>query len=99
MHFRFLLHIWVRVDCRPISQQIYNRTSSNSIRKETACKEYVEDQLNVARKNPPKYPFNEKGGNKYLEDISSIDSWSDKKAILSFFCQHSLIAQHTKFHI
>ena len=29
MHFRFLLHTWVRVDCRPISQQIYRRTSSN----------------------------------------------------------------------
>ena len=51
MHFRFLLHIWVRVDGRPISQQIYNRTSSNSIRKETGCNKYVEDQLNVARKN------------------------------------------------
>ena len=35
MLFRFRLHIWVRVDCRPISQQIYNykRTSSNLIKK------------------------------------------------------------------
>ena len=23
MHFSFLLYIWVRVDCRPVSQQIY----------------------------------------------------------------------------
>ena len=29
MHFRFLLYIWVWVDCRPISLQIYRRTSSN----------------------------------------------------------------------
>ena len=25
MHFRFLLYIWVRVDCRPTSQQIYKK--------------------------------------------------------------------------
>ena len=49
--FAFFLHFWVQVDCRPISQQIYKRTSSNSIRKKTGCDEYVEDQLNVAGAN------------------------------------------------
>ena len=48
MHFCFLLHIWVQFDCRPINQQIYNRTSSNSIIKKTVSDENVEDQLNVA---------------------------------------------------
>ena len=33
VHFHFLLHNWVQVDCWPISQQINKRTSSNSIRK------------------------------------------------------------------
>ena len=54
------LHIWVQVDCRPISKQIYKRTSSNSIRKKTGCDEYLEDHLNVASKNLAKYPFDEK---------------------------------------
>ena len=62
MHFRFLLHIWVQADCRPISQQICKRNSSNWIRKKTECDEYVEDQLNVASKNIAKYPFDYKDG-------------------------------------
>ena len=62
MHFRFLLYIWVRVDCRPTSQQIYKRTSSNLIRKGTGCDEYVEDQLNVASKNFAKYLFDDTDG-------------------------------------
>ena len=85
VHFHFLLHILVQVDCRPIGQQIYNRTSSNSIRKDIGCNKYDEDQLKVARKNLTKYLFDEKDGNKYLEDICSMNGWSDKKAILSFF--------------
>ena len=85
MHFHFLLHIWVQVDCRPISQQIYTRTSSNSIRKETGCNKYVEDQLNVARKNLAKYPFDEKDGHKYLEDICPMNGWSDKKKLFGAF--------------
>ena len=66
MHFRFLLHIWVRVDCRPTSQQIYKRTSSNLIRKGTGCDEYVEDQLNVASKNFGKYMFDDTDDKRYL---------------------------------
>ena len=99
MHFRFLLYISVRVDCRPLSQQIYTRTSSNSIRKETGCNKYVEDQLNVARKNLAKCPFDEKDGNKYFEDICSLNGWSDKNAVLSFFSRHNMTALHAKFHI
>ena len=78
MHFHFLLHIWVRVDCRPISHQIYTSTSSNSIRKETGWNEFVEEQLNVAKKNLAKYPFGEKDGNKHLEEIFSMNGWFDK---------------------
>ena len=74
VHFHFLLHIWVQVVCRPIGQQIYNRTSSNSIRKDIGCNKYDEDQLKVARKNLTKYLFDEKDGNKYLEDIFSINA-------------------------
>ena len=55
MYFHFLLHIWVRVDCRPKSHQIYNRTRSNSFRKETGFDAYAEDQLNVAVKNLAKF--------------------------------------------
>ena len=58
VHFHFLLHNWVQVYC----QQIYKRTSSNSIRKKTGCDEYLEDQLNVASKNCFNYPFDEKDG-------------------------------------
>ena len=47
-------------------------TSSNSIRKETGWNEFVEEQLNVARKNLAKYPFDEKDGNKHLEEICSM---------------------------
>ena len=90
MHFHFLLNIWVQVDCRPISQQIYKRTNSNSIRKKTGCDENVEDQLNVASKNLAKYSFDDKDGRKYLEDICSLNGWSDKKAILSFFSRYDL---------
>ena len=56
----------VRVDCRPTSQQIYKRTSSNLIRKGTGCDEYVEDQLNVASKNFAKYLFDDTDGKRYL---------------------------------
>ena len=35
--------------------------------------------------NLAKYPLDEKYGKKYLEDICSMNGWSDKKAILSFF--------------
>ena len=61
MHFRFLLSIWVRVDCRPTSQQIFKSTSNNLIRKRTGCDEYVEDQLNVGNKNFTKYLFDDGG--------------------------------------
>ena len=66
MHFRFLLYIWVGVDCRPRSQQICKRTSSNLIRKRAGCDEYVEDQLNVADKNFAKYLFDDTDGKIYL---------------------------------
>ena len=98
MHFRFLFCIWVRVDCRPTSQQIYKRTSSNLIRKGTGCDEYVEDQLNVASKNFAKYLFDDTDGKRYLEDICSMKGWSGKDAILNFFSRHDLTALHTKFH-
>ena len=49
--------------------------------------------------NLAKYPLDEKYGKKYLEDICSMNGWSDKKAILSFFSRHNLTALHTKFHI
>ena len=49
VHFHFLLHIWVQVDCRPINQQKCKRTSTNWIRKTTGCDEYLEGQLNVAQ--------------------------------------------------
>ena len=98
MHFRFLFYIWVRVDCRPTSQQIYKRTSSNLIRKGTGCDEYVEDQLNVASKNFAKYLFDDTDGKRYLEDICSMKGWSEKNAILNFFSRHDLTALHTKFH-
>ena len=75
----------MQVYCRPISQQIYRRTSRNLIRKKTGCDEYPENQLNVASKNLAKYPFDEKDGKKYLEGICSMKGWSDKKAILNFF--------------
>ena len=64
MLFRFRLHIWVRVDCRPIKQQICKRTNSNSIRKKTGCDEVNEDKLNMASKNLLKYPFDKKDGKK-----------------------------------
>ena len=88
----------VRVDCRPTSQQIYKRTSSNLIRKGTGCDEYVEDQLNVASKNFAKYLFDDTDGKRYLEDICSMKGWSEKNAILNFFSRHDLTALHTKFH-
>ena len=75
----------MQVDCTPLSQQIYSRTSGNLIRKEIRCNENDEDQLNVARKKLAKYLFDEKDGNKYLEDICSMNGWSDKDAILIFF--------------
>ena len=55
--------------------------------------------MNVARKNLAKYPFDEKDGNKYLEDICSMHGWSDRNAILTSFSRHNLTAQHTKFFI
>ena len=67
--FHFLLRIWVQVDRTLTSQQIYERTSSNSIRKKTGCDEYLEDQLNVAGKNLAKYTLDEKDGRNNLEDI------------------------------
>ena len=69
MHFHFLLHIWVQVDRTLTSQQIYERTNNNSIRKKTGCDEYLEDQLNVAGKNLAKYTLDEKDGRNNLEDI------------------------------
>ena len=84
VHFRCLLNIWVWVDCRPIRQQIYTRTNSSSIGKETGCNEYVEDQLKIARKNLAKYPLDEKDGNKYLEHICSMNGWSDLKFVKYF---------------
>ena len=53
----------------------------------------------MARKNLANYPFDEKDGNKYLKDICSMNGWSDKNAILSFFSWHNLTALHTTFHI
>ena len=51
MHFHFLLHIRVRVDSRPISQQIYKELSTSIRRRQDVMNEYVKDQLNVASKN------------------------------------------------
>ena len=50
------------------------------------------------KKNPAKYPYDEKYGKKYLEDICSMKGKSDKNAILNFFSRHDLTALHTKFH-
>ena len=85
MHFHFLLKILMRVDWNRMSQQIHKRTSTNSIGKKTRWDDYVEDQLNVASKNLTKYPFDDEDSKKYLEDICSIKSCSDKNAILNFF--------------
>ena len=62
----FLLQICVRVDCRPISQQIYKRTNSNSIKKTTGCDENVKDQLNVASKNLAEFTSYDKDDKKYF---------------------------------
>ena len=43
--------------------------------------------MNILR---TKYPFDEKDGKKYLEDICSMKGWSDKKAILNFFSRRDL---------
>ena len=80
VHFHFLLHIWVQVDRTLTSQQIYERASSNSIRKKTGCDEYLEDQLNVTGKNLAKYTLDEKDGKKYLEYICSMKGWSDNNS-------------------
>ena len=77
MHFRFLVYSWVRVDCRPTSQQIYKKNISNLIRRRTGCDGYVEDQLNVANKNFAKYLFDDTDGKRYLEDICSMKGWSE----------------------
>ena len=53
--------------------------------KKTGYDEYVEDQLNMASKSFAKYPFGEKDGKQYLEDICAMSGWSDKKTILYFF--------------
>ena len=53
----------------------------------------------MGRKKLAKYPFDEKDGDKYLEEICCMNGWSDKNAILSFFSWHNLTAIHTKFHI
>ena len=84
MHFRFLLHIWVRADCRPISQQICKRNSSNWIRKKTGCDELLRTSWTWLVKTSPNIRLSIKMGNKYLEDISSMKGWSYKKAILNF---------------
>ena len=39
----------------------------------------------TSSKNLAKYLFDEKIGEKYLEDICSMKGWSDKNAILNFF--------------
>ena len=39
----------------------------------------------MGSKNLAKYLFDEKDGKQYFEDICSMNSWSDKKAILNFF--------------
>ena len=82
MHLHFLIYVWVRVHCRHTSQQIYKRSICILIGKRTGRDEYVEDQLNVASKT---YLFNDTDGKRYLEDIYSMKSWSNKNAILNFF--------------
>ena len=80
LHFSFLIYIWVGVDCRPVSQQIYVLGTRMWLEKTLPI-------ILLMKKN------------KYLEDTCSMNGWSDKKAILSFFSRHNLTALHTKFHI
>ena len=53
----------------------------------------------MASKNLAKYPFDEKDGKKYLEDICSMKGCSGKKAMLTFFSRHDLTALYAEFFV
>ena len=53
----------------------------------------------MASKSFAKYPFGEKDGKQYLEDICAMSGWSDKKAILNSFSWHDQTALQANFHI
>ena len=63
----------------------------------------VSQQIYVVRtrmwleKTLPNIRFMKK--NKYLEDICSMNGWSDKKSYFKLFSRHNPTALHTKFHI
>ena len=89
------LHIWVQVDCRPISKQIYKRTR---IRKKTGCDEYLEDQLNMASKNCANYPFDEKDGKNIWQICAPWRAGLTKKLVELFFSAWYKCL-NAKFHI
>ena len=76
MHLCFLLHISVRVDCRPIVSKLSKQPVAIQSEK-TGCDEYTEDELNVGSKSLAKYSYHDKDGERYLEDICSVNGWSD----------------------
>ena len=39
----------------------------------------------LPRKNLANYPFDEKDGKQYLEDLCSMKGWSDRKLFWTFF--------------
>ena len=69
----------------PKASKFTKETVAIQSEKKTGCDEYLVDQLKVASKNFAKYPFDDKDGKKYLEDICSMKAWSDKKNYFEFF--------------
>ena len=55
----------------------------------------------MASKNLAKYPFDEKDGKKYLEDICSMimKGCSGKNAMLNFFFKHVVTSVHQRHAI
>ena len=98
VHFHFRLHISVQVDCRPLSQQIFERTSSNSIRKR-------QDVMNILRtswtwliKTSPNICLMEKMENniwRYLLHEGLV--W--QKSNFNFLSRPDLTVLHAKFQI
>ena len=54
--------------------------------------------MNVPSKLLSKYPFDDKDGKTYMENICSMKGWSNKNVILNFFSRCNLTALHTKFN-
>ena len=76
IYFCFILHIWVRFDCSPIVSKFTKQPVAVQSEK-TGCDEYTEDELKVSGKSLAKYPFHDKEFKRYLEDICSVNGWSD----------------------